>query len=142
MKGQADSARCHRGRPRDEDRSYILVHFETQIALGRSVVKIAEAGLTLYGVGLAVDGRTIVPVARRELRGASLERRYRQYRAEISGSLAVGHPHPLELVEPKTGLKGRRVISRTIGISPVPTCLSFPAREDLKRGRPKKKRVP
>lgn len=137
MKDQTDNARRHRGRPRDEDRGYVLAHFEAQIARGRSVVEIAEAGLTLYGVDLASDGR-IVPVARRILRGPSLERRYRQYRREIAHSLAVGHPDPFELVAPKTGLKGWRSITRTIGISSVPVCLSFPAREDLKRGRPKK----
>jgi len=127
-----------KGRPRDEDRGHVLAHFEAQIALGRTVTEIANAGLTFYGVGLAPDGRTIMAIADRTLRGMSLERRYRQYRAEIARSIANLQPDPLELAGPKTGLKGRRVITRTIGIASVPTCLSFPARDDLKRGRPKK----
>lgn len=140
MKGETESSGRRRGRPRNEDRGYVLAHFEAQIALGRTVTEIAEAGLTFYGVGLAPDGRTIFPIARRTQRGLSLERRYRQYRAEMARSLATLHPDPLELVEPKTGLKGRRFISR-IGITSGPTCLSFPARDDLKRGRPKKMRM-
>lgn len=141
MGRKAESAGRRRGRPRDEDRGYILAHFEAQIALDRTVSEIADAGLTLYGVGLAPDGRTIIAIPRRKLRGQSLERRYRQYRAEIARSLARLHPDPLELVEPKMGVKGRRFISHTIGITSGPICLSFPARDDLKRGRPKKMRM-
>src|SRR3546814_896164 len=137
MKREGENPGRRKGRPRDEDRACVLAHFEAQIALERSVVEIAEAGLTLYGVDMAPDGRSVL-VVRRTLRGRSLERRYRQYRAEIAHSIAKLHSDPLELVGPKTGSKGRRLITRTIGISSAPVCLSFPPRDDLKRGRPKK----
>src|SRR3546814_13204996 len=81
MKREGENPGRRKGRPRDEDRACVLAHFEAQIALERSVVEIAEAGLTLYGVDMAPDGRSVL-VVRRTLRGRSLERRYRQDRAE------------------------------------------------------------
>lgn len=118
--------RPSKGRPPIDDRGEILLHFTTQLALGRSISEIAKAGLTFRGYRKKPDGSIEGPVDLRHLKGPTLERRYRRARAEVDLSIATA----------TTSLA--MVNARYIGISAPKTPQSFPPPRSVTRGRPKK----
>jgi len=76
-----------KGRPRNEDRAEILVHFAQEREKGLSIGDIARRGMSIYGYGLAPDGRNRTLSVLRSYAGATLERRYREYLQEVNQSV-------------------------------------------------------
>lgn len=118
-----------RGRPRNEDRAEILVHFSEELAKGRSIGEIAAKGLDICGYRPDPSGQGQVLSVLRRYRGATFERRYREFLHEVERSVSLG--------------VGARIV-RNGGIittwkEQLP--LSFPRPKAVRRGRPKGKRA-
>lgn len=117
-----------RGAPSVDDTVEILAHFAAQRALGRSISDIAAAGLTFVGQRAMPDGSRATVVLRR-LKGATLERRYRQKLAEVTRLTTNGGAMPAV------------TIMRYVGIPQPREPLSVPKPAEVRRGRRKKNRV-
>jgi len=118
---------ARKGRPNSHDQEYILAHFSTQLALGRTIKAIAADGITFLAQKVLPDGIVCVSIAR-VIKGKTLERRYRALRQGTDYYPTVAT------------VRGIRETMRYIGISAPTPSLSFPKPEGLKRGRPKKVR--
>lgn len=118
-----------KGRPRNEDRAEILVHFAQEREKGLSIGDIARRGMSIYGYGLAPDGRNRTLSVLRSYAGATLERRYREYLQEVNQSVD-------QCVDANMVLDG-------IVTGPVRSKrpLSFPHPKEVRRGRPRKNRA-
>ncbi|WP_156313654.1 hypothetical protein [Erythrobacter sp. SG61-1L] len=116
------------GRPEIGDREQILGHFAVELAKKRTVREIAKDGLKIYGYVSGSDGKPVLSVIR-ALRGATLERRYRELRKELDDALRWAITAPL------------LANASYIGVSTPKAPLSFGAKPDLKRGRPRKNRT-
>lgn len=118
-----------KGRPRNDDRGEILVHFARGRELGFSITEIASRGLEIWGWDLATDGHTRKLCVLRRYAGPTLERRYREFLREVE--LSVEH-----VVSANVVLDGVK-----IGPGRFQRPLSFPSPKAVRRGRPSKKRA-
>lgn len=118
-----------RGRPRNEDRAEILVHFAKELENGRSISEIAANGLVIMGYELSPDGQTQVECVLRRYRGATLERRYREFLQEVERATSLGTG---AMIVRDDGITGPWKEQRP---------LSFPRPKAVRRGRPKEKRA-
>lgn len=121
------SGRRRAGRPRIEDRDQILSYFSSRISEGYSIYKIAKSGLIINDY-YDEEAKMFMGSAR-ALKGATLERRYRELLKEQNDAFD----------EMTMACRAEGV--RFIGMSMPKPSSSFVHGRVLKRGRPKKRSV-